>query len=390
MKLLYIVSSYPSEVSSAGNFYQRTAEALIKHGVEVCVITFVPKTLFLMSFFSKTWNNYRYMVNRDEIINDVRVVRLGYFGLPLERIWARPDLFMFSKARRFIEKNKIEFDIIDANYSYPYCLVGEMISSFYDKPLIATLRGSDVNIDAFRGSFGRHRFVSGIKGANRIHVVSAALMEKVESIYPNRRTSIMNVGLNLSRLNSFKNTDKTSSKISLGWNGFHVIFVGSLTYMKGVDLLLSTIMNPKFSDLTWHFVGIGQYEKQLSKIKVAKLHFHLDNDSTIKLIYASDLMILPSRGEGMPNVLKEAGAMGTPILASDVGGIPEFLNHGLYGTMFKSGDLAELNINLQNILDNYQMALEKAKYLFDYVTDKYDIHKNSRVLADIYKKEITY
>ena len=92
----------------------------------------------------------------------------------------------------------------------------------------------------------------------------------------------------------------------------------------------------------------------------------------------------------MPNVIKEAGAMGTPILASDVGGIPELLNHGINGTMFKSGDLADLNVNLQNILDNYQMALEKAKYLFDYVTDKYDINKNSRVLADIYKKEITY
>ena len=390
MKLLYIVSTYPSENSTAGNFYQRTAEALVKIGVEVCVLSFVPKTIPGMGLFSKIWNHYHNLINRDEMINGVRVVRLGYLGLPLERIWARPNLLMYKNARRFIETNKIEFDIIEANYSFPYCVVGERIASVYDKPLIATLRGSDVNVDAFRGSFGRHRFVSGIKGANRIHVVSAALMEKVESIYPNRRTSIMNVGLNLSRLNSFKNTDKTSAKISLGWNGFHVIFVGSLTYLKGVDLLLSTIMNPKFSDLTWHFIGTGQYERQLSEIKTVKLYFHLDNDSTMKLIYASDLMILPSRGEGMPNVIKEAGAMGTPILASDVGGIPELLNHGINGTMFKSGDLADLNVNLQNILDNYQMALEKAKYLFDYVTDKYDINKNSRVLADIYKKEITY
>ena len=217
MKLLYIVSTYPSENSTAGNFYQRTAEALVKIGVEVCVLSFVPKTIPGMGLFSKIWNHYHNLINRDEMINGVRVVRLGYLGLPLERIWARPNLLMYKNARRFIEKNKIEFDIIEANYSFPYCVVGERIASVYDKPLIATLRGSDVNVDAFRGSFGRHRFVSGIKGANRIHVVSAALMEKVESIYPNRRTSIMNVGLNLSRLNSFKNTDKTSAKISLGY-----------------------------------------------------------------------------------------------------------------------------------------------------------------------------
>ena len=389
MKLLYIVSSYPSENSTAGNFYKRTAEALVEIGVEVCVLSFVPKTIPGMGLFSKLWNEYHNLINRDEIINGVRVVRLGYLGLPRERIWARPDLSMYNNARRFIEKDKIKFDIIEANYSFPYCVVGERIASLYDKPMIATLRGSDVNIDAYRRFFGRYRFVSGIKGANRIHVVSDALKKKVESIYPNRRTCVMQVGLDLSHLNSFKNTDKSSAKIALGWNGFHVIFVGSLTYLKGIDLLLSTMYNPKFSDLTWHFIGIGQYEKQLLKIKVAKLHFHLDNDSTIKLIYASDLMILPSRAEGMPNVLKEAGAMGTPILASDVGGIPEFLNHGLYGTMFKSGDLADLIINLQNILDNYQNAREKAKNLRDYVADRFDINKNSRVLASIYKKELT-
>ena len=58
-----------------------------------------------------------------------------------------------------------------------------MLAEVYDKPLIATLRGSDVNVDAFRGWLGRNRFISGIKNANRIHVVSTALKEKVESIY---------------------------------------------------------------------------------------------------------------------------------------------------------------------------------------------------------------
>jgi len=390
LKILYIVSTYPSEYSTAGNFYQRTAEALVEIGVEVCVLSFVPKTIPGMGLFSKLWNEYHNLINRDEIIYGVRVVRLGYLGLPRERIWARPDLSMYNNARRFIEKDKIKFDIIEANYSFPYCVVGERIASLYDKPMIATLRGSDVNIDAYRRFFGRYRFVSGIKGANRIHVVSDALKKKVESIYPNRRTCVMQVGLDLSHLNSFKNTDKSSAKIALGWNGFHVIFVGSLTYLKGIDLLLSTMNNPKFSDLTWHFIGMGQYEKQLLKIKVAKLHFHLDNDSTIKLIYASDLMILPSRGEGMPNVLKEAGAMKLPIITTKVGGIPELLNYGERGTIIENDNINTIIDAINFSILNPDIGISKAEKLYKQIIEEYDIVKTNQKLINTYKTILNY
>jgi len=388
LKILYIVSTYPSENTTAGNFYQRTAEALEKLGVEVCVICFVPKTFSSMGFISKKWKEYYRLINQDEMINGVRVVRLGYFGLPLERIWARPNYFMFKNAFSFIERKKIEFDIIEANYAFPYCVVGKMLAEVYDKPLIATLRGSDVNVDAFRGWLGRNRFISGIKNANRIHVVSTALKEKVESIYPNNRTMVLPIGLDLNLINKIKDVNKQSAKKMLDWNGFHIIFVGSLTFLKGLDLIILLINNPKYKEITWHFIGTGQYHGQLTFYKNVVVHNHLDYESTLKLIYISDLLILPSRGEGMPNVIKEAGALETPVLASDVGGIPQILDYGLNGTIFKTSQIIDLENNLNRILENYSIAKEKAKHLMIHVYKTYDIDKNAKILKDVYLNEL--
>lgn len=388
MKVLLIVSTYPNKKSTAGNFYLRTAEALVKIGVEVCVISFVPKTFPLMAKISPKWDEYRHIINHDEIINGVRVVRLGYFGLPMERIWAWPHFSMFKSAKDFIETNKLQFDIIDANYAFPYCVVGEKLAAYFDKPVIATLRGSDVNIDAYRSEMGKHRFISGIRLANRIHVVSHALKLKVESIYPNKRTSVFPIGLDFSLIHELKNA--VPAKHSFNSKAkCDVVFVGSLTYLKGIDLLIEAIADSKFSNINWHFIGIGPYVAELSKYENVNLHMHLKYETTLFWMNSSDLLVLPSRGEGMPNVIKEAGALNVPVLASDVGGIPELLNDGQFGTIFKSGDVEDFKHKLNIVLNNYNEALEKAKLLHDYVSDNYDINRNTIVLKEIYRKEIT-
>ena len=56
---------------------------------------------------------------------------------------------------------------------------------------------------------------------------------------------------------------------------------------------------------------------------------------------AADLFVLPSRGEAMPRSVLEAAALGTPILATTVAGIPEIIEHGREGLLFSPDDRAE-------------------------------------------------
>jgi glycosyltransferase involved in cell wall biosynthesis len=58
-----------------------------------------------------------------------------------------------------------------------------------------------------------------------------------------------------------------------------------------------------------------------------------------RLMNAADLLAIPSRNEGVPNVLLEAFASGLPVVASHVGGIPEVLDHDFLGSTFPPNDL---------------------------------------------------
>ena len=66
---------------------------------------------------------------------------------------------------------------------------------------------------------------------------------------------------------------------------------------------------------------------------------------------AADLFVLASRSEGCPNVLLESLACGVPVVATDVGGVPEIIRNGRDGLLTPYGDLPALRDALQGALE---------------------------------------
>lgn len=64
------------------------------------------------------------------------------------------------------------------------------------------------------------------------------------------------------------------------------------------------------------------------------------------------VLVMPSRFENFPFAVAEAAALGCPIVASDVGGIPEMLEHGRSGRLFPVGDASGLAAELRFMLDH--------------------------------------
>jgi len=75
------------------------------------------------------------------------------------------------------------------------------------------------------------------------------------------------------------------------------------------------------------------------------LHFLGEKKNALEYLYAADLLIFPSRAEAMPRVILESMILRTPIISTDVDGIPELITHGQHGLLFRienSDELAEL------------------------------------------------
>ena len=67
----------------------------------------------------------------------------------------------------------------------------------------------------------------------------------------------------------------------------------------------------------------------------------------LKYMAASDMVILTSKYEGLPNVAVEAGMVGKPMVAYEVGGIREIVRHGVSGYVVRQGEIQELADKLE-------------------------------------------
>ncbi|MFH1423741.1 MAG: glycosyltransferase, partial [Candidatus Nealsonbacteria bacterium] len=72
-------------------------------------------------------------------------------------------------------------------------------------------------------------------------------------------------------------------------------------------------------------------------------------------------LVLPSITEGLPRVILEAMALQKPVIASNVGGIPDLVKDGVNGFLFEAGNVEQLAQKLRTLLSNKEMAIEMGK-----------------------------
>jgi glycosyltransferase involved in cell wall biosynthesis len=116
-----------------------------------------------------------------------------------------------------------------------------------------------------------------------------------------------------------------------------LLFVGNLFPVKGPDVLLSAFATLIAEGVSARLAVIGQghlrgmLERQSVDLGIEKQTTFigpLPQEQLARWYRAADLLVLPSRSEGVPNVLLEASACGCPWVASNVGGVPEIAHFG--------------------------------------------------------------
>jgi glycosyltransferase involved in cell wall biosynthesis len=239
-------------------------------------------------------------------------------------------------ALRRIIKRAGPFDLVHGHFPQPHF----SLLSRLGLPLVLTYHGSDVL--RLQDAGARPRLLRLHRNAAVLVGVSEFLCDELRRLDPEHAEKVVCIRNGRPRI-----AEVTMTRRHPETNDLRILFVGDLIRVKGVDLI-----GPALSRLrdTGHFqldiVGEGDMRATIEESLQAscdseEVRFHgaLPSADVFERMRAADVLVLPSRREGLPNVLLEAMANGCAIVASRAGGIPEVVAHGENGLLFDPGDI---------------------------------------------------
>ncbi|MCG3188176.1 MAG: putative teichuronic acid biosynthesis glycosyltransferase TuaC [Burkholderiaceae bacterium] len=334
VKTLLFSTLYPSAARPLHGVFVETRlrELLRRGGVETKVVAPVPW------FWSTKPRFGRYArvaaTARHECHNGIEVFHPRYFLLPKIGMSSAPFALALGAFATLaaIRRDGFDFEVIDAHYYYPDGVAAAMLAAWFDRPLVVTARGTDVNLIA-QYTVPRSLIRWAARQASASIGVSAALVERMGEIGldPSRLLTMSN-GVDLERFD-LRPAERMREQLSLQ-GGPLILTVGNLHEHKGQRLVLEafSLLQERLEDARLVIVGEGPDREVLhTSIERAGLRDRvrlvgaIPNEDLASWYGAADVTVLASSREGWPNVLLESMACGTPVVASSVGGVPEII-----------------------------------------------------------------
>jgi glycosyltransferase involved in cell wall biosynthesis len=186
------------------------------------------------------------------------------------------------------------------------------------------------------------------------------------------------------------------------WDGIiNIICVASLLEVKGHTYLIQACrqLRDKGVKFTCHLVGEGEYHARIKKeIKQSeldeqiKLHGACTQSHVRELLMKSDVFVLPSihtrQGdrEGIPVSLMEAMAVGLPVVASNISGIPELVANGLTGFLTPPGDVNALAKSIGVLIDNGSLRRKMGAAARDVILRDFNLESNASQLIHMFQE----
>jgi len=169
-----------------------------------------------------------------------------------------------------------------------------------------------------------------------------------------------------------------------------IIFVGTLCKDKGVYDLIQSIRSLDKNSYILELYGNGEVEQVRSLVKTYaltdKIHVYnwISRSELYNVYESSDILILPSYAEGMPMSILEAMGKGLPVIATNVGGIPDTIVDGYNGYIVSPGDINALRDKINLLISDKHLREHMGKASLELATARYSMDEISTNLKNIY------
>ncbi len=403
MKILVISQMFPCRRHpTSAIFFANLMNELALKIDDLIIVTPRPYIPKILTKFKKKWAKWYLdpMVSKGK---DMEIIRPYYLSLQGVSNEGMNGYLMYYSLLNLVKKLIIErkIDLILGYNMIPDGIAAVRLAKRFNLPSGFWAIGTDVNDFARYSKSNYYLTKKCIQDSDLIITESKDLENKIRELgCPNGKVHTFYKGIDLSNFQDLPSKDSLFNKLQLNTQKKYILFVGRLIYDKGIYELIQVFKNIAKEFPYYELILIGEeieeirLRENISELGLKeKVHFKgiLSHGEVANYMKISDILVLPTWAEGLPNVILEAMATGLPVVATNVGGIPEVLQDGFSGLSVPVKNVDELTKAAIRMIKDDGLRIKCIRNAKKLIYDKYDVKKNVPALYELlHKIKINY
>lgn len=286
-------------------------------------------------------------------------------------------------------------DLIHIHYPSPAHLPFLVAKRMGGPPFIFTCHGGDIAAYPRMNTLQRAVMRATVRGADAVTAVSRWLTNRAASTLSlSTKPVTIHNGYRLPELNKpYMLRGTTDSTNAVNLPGKYAVIIGNSRHYKGHDIAIKAWAKviQKYPEFTLLIVGGGPLMEEMKKLALdlgvagaVRFTGHVPREVVLGILEKATVLVAPSRNEGQGLMILEAGALGVPVICSDIPPFLEMVRPGETAFVFPSEDPTELATLVCKVVEGLEEAEVIGRRLRQVVQEHFSIQRMVSAYEGVY------